>query len=220
MAVAFSLSALCSLDRPDDEAAALATELRGRGVAVPADWAEAYREDHLDAPAGAATPLPARVSAALRSRGVDPTAGEDTALRRATVAALDPAVETREGAPGAVEAAARRGPVGVLSAATVPERARRALIRAEFDRGRVDATVTAAGCGWRPGDARAVETLAATLGAEPAGLVCVTRDPAVADAAVAAGAEAAVVGADRDDAPADAERFASLSALASALERR
>jgi hypothetical protein len=220
MAVAVSLSALCSLDRPGDEAAALAAELRGRGVPVPADWHEAYREDHLDAPAGAATPLPARVSAALRSRGVDPAAGEDNALRRATIAALDPAVETREGATAVVGAAARQGAVGVLSAATVPERARRALIRAEFDRERVDATVTAAGCGWRPDDARALETLAATLGAEPAVLVCVARDPAVADAALAAGAEAVVVGPARDDAPADAERFASLSALASRLERR
>jgi len=77
---------------PADPAAAVAAELRDRGVAVPDDWSAAYREPHIDAPPGAEVPLPAHVARALDSRGVDAPAN---APRRAVVAAFDPDVERR-----------------------------------------------------------------------------------------------------------------------------
>ena len=63
-------------------AARVAAELVARDVAVPDDWAAAYRERHIDAPEGAEVPLPAHVSAALASRGVD---APGNAARRAVV---------------------------------------------------------------------------------------------------------------------------------------
>lgn len=71
---------LVAADRPADPAAAVARELRARGVAMPAEWADTYREPHVDAPPGAAVPLPRHVARAL---GVDPPAlchvGDDAA---------------------------------------------------------------------------------------------------------------------------------------------
>ena len=149
-----------------DPAAAIAEELAARDVRVPGDWAAAYGERHLDPPPLAGVPLPAHVAAALRSRGVEFT---DNAVRRAVVAAFDPAVEPREGALAAVEAAAERGPVGVLTNCVVPELAGRTLLRAGL-RDAVDATVTAAGCGWRKPHRGAFEAVARRLGAEPSSL--------------------------------------------------
>ena len=147
-------------------ASAVAEELAVRGVAVPEDWATAYAERHLDPPSLAAIPLPAHVAAALRSRGVGFT---DNAVRRAVVAAFDPEVAPRPGAVAAVEAAAERGPVGVLTDAVVPELAGRTLLRAGL-REAVDTTVTAAGCGWHKPHEGAFETVARRLGCDPADL--------------------------------------------------
>ena len=161
--VSFDLfGTLVDAERPTDPAAAVATELRERGVAVPEDWAAAYGEPHVDAPPGAEVPLPAHVAAALRSRGVDP-GGEDQAVRRAVVAAFDPAVTTRSGAAEAVAAARERGPVAVLSNCSVPGLVRKALIRSALPR-EFDAVVTSAACGWRKPDPRAFETVAERLG--------------------------------------------------------
>jgi FMN phosphatase YigB (HAD superfamily) len=153
---------------PDwNPAAAVAAELAARGVRVPEDWTAAYAERHLDPPALAGVPLPAHVAAALRSRGVEYA---DNAVRRAVVAAFDPEVTPREGALAAVEAAADRGPVGVLTNCVVPELAGRTLLRAGL-RDAVDATVTAAGCGWRKPHEAAFEVVAERLGAAPAELL-------------------------------------------------
>lgn len=149
-----------------DPAAAVADELTARDVRVPDDWVAAYAERHLDPPPLAGVPLPAHVAAALRSRGVGFT---DNAVRRAVVAAFDPVVESRAGAVAAVEAAAERGPVGVLTNCVVPELAGRTLLRAGL-REAVDATVTAAGCGWRKPHRGAFEAVARRLGVEPSTL--------------------------------------------------
>jgi FMN phosphatase YigB (HAD superfamily) len=150
-----------------DPAAAVADELEARGVEVPEDWAAAYAEPHLDPPPLAGVPLPAHVGATLRSRGVE---WSGNAVRRAVVAAFDPEVEVRTGAVAAVEAAAERGPVGVLTNCVVPELAGRTLLRAGL-RDWVDGTVTAAGCGWRKPHDGAFRAVAKRLDVEPAELV-------------------------------------------------
>jgi FMN phosphatase YigB (HAD superfamily) len=176
VAVSFDLfGTLVDADLPEDPATAIAEELRARDVAVPDDWAAAYRETHVDAPEGAVVPLMAHVSAALASRGV---AAPGNAPRRAVVAALDPAVETREGAAAAVRAASERGPVGILSNCAVPQLARKTLIRSQLDREEFDAVVTGVACGWAKPHSRAFETCADRLGAPVADLVHVGDDPA------------------------------------------
>lgn len=184
MAVSFDLfGTLVRADRLADPGAAIAAELRDRGVAVPEDWDGAFREHHIDAPAGAEVPLPAHVAAALASRGVE-TAGN--VPRRAVVAAFDPDVERREGARAAIQAAREHGPVGVCSNTSVPELARRSLIRADLADA-FDAVVTSAGCGWRKPDERAFAALANRLGVETAALVHVGDDPEADGGITAAG---------------------------------
>jgi len=204
---------LVAVERPSDPAAAVATELRARGVPVPDDWGDAYAESHVDAPEGAEVPLPTHVSAALASRGVDATGeghgdGRGNVLRRAVVAAFDPEVRTRHGARRAVESAADRGPVGVLSNCSVPELARRALLRSDLDREAFDAVVTSVGCGWRKPDRRAFEAVAARLRVEPSALVHVGDDPRTDGGAADAGATSILL----DD--------VSLPELPAALEAR
>jgi HAD superfamily hydrolase (TIGR01509 family) len=175
VAVSFDLfGTLVDADRPDDPAGAVARELRDRGVDVPDDFGAAYREVHVDAPEGAEVPLPAHVSAALASRGVD---APNNAARRAVVSSFDPDVERREGALRALEAARERGRVGVCSNCSVPELARRALVRADL-RGEFDAVVTSVGCGWRKPHPGAFETVARRLDVDVAELVHVGDDEA------------------------------------------
>ena len=169
MAVSFDLfGTLVDVDRPTDPAAAVADELRARGVAVPDDFGDAYRERHIDAPEGAEVPLPAHVSAALSSRGVRVSGN---GVRRAVVAAFDPAVRTRSGAVAAVDAARDHGPVGVLSNCSVPELVGRTFVRSALSRDAFDRVVTSVGCGWRKPAAGAFETVADGLGVDPADLV-------------------------------------------------
>lgn len=184
MAVSFDLfGTLVSVDCSDEPAAVIARELRERGVSVPPDFPDAYREKHIDAPEGAEVPLPAHVAAALSSRGVE---APNNAARRAVVAAFDPEVRRRDGALEAIEAAAERGPVGLCSNCSVPELVGRTLIRADL-RGSFDAVVTSVGCGWRKPDPRAFETLAGTLGVETDSIVHVGDDPATDGGIQAAG---------------------------------
>jgi FMN phosphatase YigB (HAD superfamily) len=174
VAVTFDLfGTLVDAETPADPAAAVARELRARDVPVPDDFDAAYREVHIDAPDGAEVPLPAHVSAALASRGVD---ARNNAARRAVVAAFDPDVERREGALAAIEGAREYGPVGLCSNCSVPELVRKALVRADL-RDAFDAVVTSVGSGWRKPDARAFETVARRLDADVADLVHVGDDP-------------------------------------------
>ncbi|WP_336000274.1 HAD family hydrolase [Halorientalis halophila] len=175
MAVSFDLfGTLVAVDRTADPAAAVGAALAERDVEVPPDWASAYRESHVDAPAGAEVPFPAHVNAALASRGVH---APGTAIRRAVVSAFDPEVETRPGAVDAVRAAADRGPVCVLSNCSLGELVSRVLIRSEISRDELDAIVTSAGCGWRKPDRRAFAEAAAQLDVPLASLWHVGDDP-------------------------------------------
>jgi len=173
--VSFDLfGTLVTADRPADPAAAVATELENRDVAVPDDWADAYTEAHVDAPDGAEVPLPAHVSRALASRGVD---YEHNAARRAVVAAFDPTVETRPGALEAVDAAREHGPVAICSNCSVPELVGRTLVRSDFERDDFDAIVTSVGCGWRKPATEIFELTAEELGVAPDELIHVGDDP-------------------------------------------
>ena len=68
MAASFTpFGTLVDAGLPSDPVAAVAAELRERGVSVPADFESASRETHVATPEGAEVPLPARVSAALGS---------------------------------------------------------------------------------------------------------------------------------------------------------
>ncbi|ELZ17667.1 HAD family hydrolase [Natrinema limicola] len=175
MGVSFDLfGTLVTADRPADPAAAVATELEKRDVAVPDDWADAYAEAHVDAPDGAEVPLPAHVSRALASRGVD---YDHNAARRAVVAAFDPTVETRPGALEAVDAAREHGPVAICSNCSVPELVGRTLVRSDFARGDFDAIVTSVGCGWRKPAPEIFELTAEELGVAPDELIHVGDDP-------------------------------------------
>lgn len=186
MTVSFDLfGTLVDADIPTTPATAVARELRNRDVAVPADFADAYREVHIDAPDGAEVPLPAHVSAALASRGVD---APNNAPRRAVVAAFDPDVERRAGACDAINAAREQGSVGVLSNCSVPELARRALIRADLET-EFDAIATSVGCGWRKPHRRAFETIARRLDVDVTELVHVGDDSQTDGGAEAVGAE-------------------------------
>jgi FMN phosphatase YigB (HAD superfamily) len=202
VAVSFDLfGTLVDVDRPSDPAAAVARELTARGVPVPADWASAYRERHVDAPPGAEVPLPAHVAAALASRGID---APGNAARRAVVAAFDPAVERRPGARAAIEGVRERGlgPVGLLSNCAVPELVARTLLRAGL-RDAFDATVASVGCGWRKPDRRAFAAVARGLDVPLAELVHVGDDPRTDGGAVDAGGRFVDVGeVPLDDVPA------------------
>lgn len=174
MAVSFDLfGTLVSVDRPTEPARLIARELRERGVSVPSDFADAYREKHIDAPTGAEVPLPAHVAAALSSRGVD---APNNAARRAVVAAFEPTVRRRDGAAKALNTAAEIGPVGLCSNCSVPALVEQTLIRAELQDS-FDAVVTSVGCGWRKPDRRAFETLAGKLDVGIESLVHIGDDP-------------------------------------------
>jgi FMN phosphatase YigB (HAD superfamily) len=174
--VSFDLfGTLVDADRPADPAAAVARELAARDVAVPEDWAETYRERHVDAPQGAEVPLPAHVAAALSSRGIDAAAGN--VARRAVVSAFDPDVATLDGAREAVAAAADRGPVALCSNCSVPELARRALVRSDLTPDRFDIVVTSVGCGWRKPHPKAFAAVARRAGVDTGDIVHVGDDP-------------------------------------------
>jgi FMN phosphatase YigB (HAD superfamily) len=165
---------LVETEQPASPAAAVAAELEARGVDVPGDWETAYATAHVDAPENAEIPLPAHVSHALASRGVE---FEHNAPRRAVVAAFDPVVETRPGALEAVAAAREQGPVAVCSNCSVPELVARTLIRSAFDRDEFDAIVTSVACGWRKPAPEIFELVADKLDCPPPELVHVGDDP-------------------------------------------
>jgi FMN phosphatase YigB (HAD superfamily) len=177
VAVSFDLfGTLVVADRPAAPAAAVARELRARDVAVPDDWADAYREAHLPVAAGAEIPTAEHAHAALTSRGVDAPAETVAAAVRAAFTAG--AVRTREGAPAAVRAAAERGPVGVCSNCSVRGLVAWAIEHSALDAATFDAVVTSVDCGWRKPDERAFAAVADAMGTPVDALVHVGDDPA------------------------------------------
>lgn len=186
MAVSFDLfGTLVDVSRPDDPASAVAAALADRGVAVPADWRDAYGERHVETPAGAELSLVAHVEAALESRG---SRASEATVAAALRDAFSTPIRTRPGAGDAVAAAADRGPVGVLSNCSVPGLVERALSRSDLDSGTFDAVVSSVECGWRKPDERAFAAVADRLGVPLADLAHVGDDPDADGGAADAGA--------------------------------
>ena len=182
VAVSFDLfGTLVAAERPSDPAAALATELSTRDVAVPEDWGQVYCEPHVTAPSGGEVSLVDHVQAALASRDVTITTAR---ARDAVLAAFDRPVSIRPGAADALAAASDRGPVGLLSNCSVPGLVEQTLATTTIGEDAFDAVVTSVGCGWRKPDARAFETVADALGVDVSALVHVGDDP-TADGAIA-----------------------------------
>jgi len=176
VAVSFDLfGTLVSTERPDEPWAAVARELRAREVTVPDDWETAYRESHLSVERGAEQSLVAHTRAALASRGVQ---APRCTVHDALLGAFGGSVSVRAGAPAALSAAARAGPVGVLSNCSVPGLVERTIGRANLPAGEaVDEVVTSVGCGWRKPHDGAFRAVAGRLDVDVSDLVHVGDDP-------------------------------------------
>ncbi len=175
MGVSFDLfGTLVTVDHAIEPATAIASELEARGVSVPEDWHDRYGTPLVDAPEHAEVPLPAHVGRVLADADVE---WSDNAVRRAVVAAFDPAVETRPGALAALSAARQCGPVALCSNCSVPELVSRTLIRSRLERTAFDAVVTSIGCGWRKPAPAIFELTASRLDVSPTALVHVGDDP-------------------------------------------
>ncbi len=161
MAVSFDLfGTLVDADRPDEPAAAIASELRARGVEPPAEWQSIYRTRHVETPEGAELTLSEHVVAALESEGVE--ASPDR-VEQAVLEAFTPVVETRPTAAEAVETAARVGPVAVCSNCSIPGLVERTIATSAVDASNFDAVVSSADSGWRKPHPEAFERLASHL---------------------------------------------------------
>lgn len=174
MDVSFDLfGTLVRADRPAEPWSAVEKQLRERGVALPQDWEEAYRESHLDTEPGRECSLRAHTVAALEDRdvAVDPDVVGEALLR-----AFDGPVEVRPGAVATLEAASERGAVGLLSNCSLPGLVDRTLSRADLPPV-FDAVVTSVGCGWRKPHDQAFAAVATELDTRPADLVHVGDDP-------------------------------------------
>lgn len=206
MAVSFDLfGTLVAVDRSADPATAVGRALADLGVALPDDWAAAYRTPQFDLPTGAEASLLDHALSVLGRRGDAPP---ERTVRAALLRAFDAEVRTRPGAERAVAAAVDDGPVGVLSNCAVPGLVERTLSRSAIDPARFDAVVTSVDVGWRKPDRRAFEAVAVGLGVDLPDLLHVGDDPATDGCATDAGATAVLVGA------------VSLTDLPDYLERR
>ncbi|MDR5674049.1 HAD superfamily hydrolase [Halalkaliarchaeum sp. AArc-CO] len=189
IAITFDLfGTLVSASRPDDPAEALAEELRTRDVSVPENWEELYATPQVDIEPGRELSLPDHVRAALEESGVDtdspgqsrrpdgPGSGEADVVTEAVRAAFDRRVNRRDGAGTAIEAASRRGRVGLLSNCSVPGLVDRTLERVALD-GRFDAVLASVDVGYRKPDRRAFQAAADRLGVDVTDLVHVGDNP-------------------------------------------
>ena len=200
-AVSFDLfGTLVDVTRPDAPAKAVATALRDRGVAVPADWQTKYRTPQVATDPGAEVSLYEHVFQALQPAAdaenspeataetngrpiPDPKADSRPNPDRCTVEAavdhaFDPTVETRANARRVVREIGDRLPVLVLSNSAVPGLVDLAIERSTLDSADFDAIVSSVDCGWRKPDARAFETAAERVGVGVDHLLHVGDDPA------------------------------------------
>ncbi|WP_324756625.1 HAD family hydrolase [Haloarcula sp. GH36] len=172
MALSFDLfGTLVAADRPSTPWDAVASALTDRGVAVPDDWEDAYRNSHREYERGREAPLPEHVRLALESRGVDVSA---RVARDAVLDAFDTPVTVRPDAGAAVTAAREQGPVAVCSNCSVPGLVERTLDRASL--GPFEAVVTSVDCGWRKPHREIFAATADALGVPLATLVHVGDD--------------------------------------------
>ena len=200
-AVSFDLfGTLVDVTRPDDPATAVATALRDRGVAVPADWQRRYRTPQVAAEPGAEVSLYEHVYEALQPAAdagnsaeataeangrpsPDPKADsrpnpDRTAVEAAVDDAFDPTVETRPNARRVVRELGERLPVMILSNSAVPGLVDLAIERSALDPDDFDAIVSSVDCGWCKPDARAFETVAGKIDVGVDHLLHVGDDPA------------------------------------------
>lgn len=194
--VSFDLfGTLVSVERPDDPAAAIAQELDSRGLTVPDDWSDAYREAHLDVKEGGEVALPDHVTAALASRDESVVREE---IRPTVAAAVSDAFEgpaaPRPGAEQTIKILASRRPVAVLSNCAVSGLAEHALDSAGIDTEVFEAVVTSVDCGWRKPHRRAFVAVADELGIEVAELLHIGDDPRTDGGITDAGGSSCIVG--------------------------
>jgi len=189
--VSFDLfDTLLRVEKPEKPAQAVARALRTREIAVPADWEQLYHQPHIELSEGRELSLVEHVSAALASDSTD--ASEDS-IEAAVLEAFDAAVNTRAGAPEALERLSVRGPVGVLSNCSVPGLVPHTLEASRLQLDQFDAIVSSVDCGWRKPDPRAFERVASELEIDPDQLVHVGDDPETDGNACVVGAEAVLL---------------------------
>lgn len=175
-AVSFDLfDTLVAVRPPANPAAAVATALRDRNVAVPTDWQTRYATPQVDAEPGVEPSLYDHVEAALAD-------GSGAAVHRRTVEAavdeaFDPTVATVPGAEHVVRQIGERAPVGILSNSSLPGLVERTIERSTLSRGAFDAIVTSVDCGWRKPHPRAFEAVATSLETAVPDLIHVGDDP-------------------------------------------
>jgi FMN phosphatase YigB (HAD superfamily) len=197
-AVSFDLfGTLVTVETPGEPATLVADELAARGIDVPDDWQQRYREPQVDSPPGTEISLSAHVRAALADSGVEAPPAQTGIVDDAVRAAFETDVTTRASAVDVVRTLGGQGPVGILSNCSVPGLVEHALSESALDDSWFDAVVTSVGCGWRKPDERAFETVANRLGVSPSALVHVGDDPETDGGAESAGATAVLL----DDLP-------------------
>lgn len=186
---------LVTVKKPSDPATVIARELDSRGIDVPADWSEAYREPHLDVKEGAELSIPDHVTAALVSRDESVVCQEiQPTVEAAVSAAFEVEAEPRPGAKRAIEELPERQPVAVLSNCAVPGLAEHALDSAGIDPTAFEAVVTSVGCGWRKPDSRAFAAVADELGIKIESLLHIGDDSQTDGGITAAGGSSCIVG--------------------------
>lgn len=174
-AISFDLfGTLVTVDRPTEPGRAIARALAARGVSVPDTWHDAFRQSDASHDPWRERSLTAHVADTLAVTGASIDPG---ICASAVQEAVDVPVRTREGAHRVVTAAARRGPVGILSNCSVDGLVERVIERADLPLTASTATVSSVDLGWRKPHPLPFRVMADRLGVAPSALVHVGDDP-------------------------------------------